>query len=153
MKKVLALILAIVLVLSLAACGGGGSSNSNGGEDTTSNNTNTIVGKWKLSSTDYSIVQSHLNKCNPPLSIKEGEDIIEFFEDGSCNVIMFVCYSYDGGQYSSSNNYASYSINQNGKIHFDWDREVNIPYKISDNKLVFSFEDADYDTLTYERIE
>ena len=64
MKKVLALLLAMVLVLSLAACGGSSSSGDTSAE-TSANEENLnelFIGKWK----------------------SEAGQVIAFFKDGSC---------------------------------------------------------------------
>ena len=161
MKKVLALMLAMVLVLSLAACGGG--SSSGGGEDTTSSSKDSVVGKWKLSSSVFSNVKSHNAKCEHPEQIKEGDDTAEFFDDGSCDIKLFVCYSVDGDNFTYVGNYSSYYTKQNGSLYLSTfgDKYADYKYTINNNQLIITIEDylsqsgyrQEISTLTYDRID
>lgn len=150
MKKLLALLLTIVMAVSLASCGGG---NSN--EDSKKN---PIVGKWKMTSSDFSKVKNHNSKCDNPKTIKDDDAIAEFFEDGSCNLVVFICYSVHGLQYMYYNDYSSYETKQNGTLDTNGG---DYKYSISNNQLIIytddyfkdDFYEIEIPTLTFDRVE
>ena len=122
MKKVCALLLALVLVLSLVACGG-----------TTENSLNsTLVGKWKSDSL---------------LNIGESETsqeyiTISFYSDGSCDCPLR---AFDQKEYTifpTHSDYTLYTVYENKTIVFekrvDEAHYQTVKYEIDGDKLTLN---------------